>query len=156
MMTARRLSFTIAIAVMLTPFAAAGDDVADVLAADDRIVELFNAMNADELESRLVENFVSYGGFSPILTDGRAAFLQGVRGGPSIFESSRVAPAEERRVRINGNTAIVAATWVQTWKPVDGPWMTTFFHNMSTFVKVGGQWKLAMNMTRPIPSGNQP
>ena len=152
----RRVGTMMLMGLMLMPLAAYSDDAADVLAADDRIVALFNASDADGLTSMVVENFISYVGGSPILTDGRDAFVQGVRQGPTFNESSEVAVLGDRTVRINGSTAVIAGVWGQFWKPIDGPWRNAFFNNISTWVKIRGEWKLAMNMTRPIPNGTGP
>ncbi len=142
--------------LMLMPLAAYSDDIADVLAADARAVALFNAGDADGLSAMMVENFISYGGASPFLIDGREAMLRGFRQGLNFNEFSKVVVSGNRQVRINGSTAVIAGLWEQSWKPIDRPLQSALVNAISTWVKVDGEWQLAMTMERPIPQGSVP
>ncbi len=156
-MTIRRVRFgaVVLMGLMLMPLAAYSDDAADVLATEDRAIELFNAGDADGLAPMLAENFSTYPAAAPLVV-GREAFLQGVAEVPTSNESFQIVALADRQVSINGRTAVAAGIWGNFWKPVDGPAQSTFFNSVSTYVKIGNEWKLAFNMTRTLPHGSVP
>ncbi len=151
-----RVGAVVLMGLMLMPLAAYSDDVADVNAALDRVVALFNAGDGDGLGAMLTENYIGLVGNSPIITDGRDAVVQGMRPGPTSNESTQVVIFGDRHVRVNGRTAVAAGTWGQFWKPMDGPSQSAFLNFIYTWVKIGREWKVASLMIRTIPHGSVP
>jgi ketosteroid isomerase-like protein len=141
---------------MLMPLAAYSDDAADVNAALGQLNELGNAGDAIGFGTVLTESFIGYAGAFPFVIDGRDAFVEGIRQGVESNESSQWVISEDRQVRINGRTAVVAYTAGLRFKPIDGPWQSTFINAVTTWVKSGRDWKLAAYMNRPIPHGSVP
>jgi ketosteroid isomerase-like protein len=151
-----RVGAVVLMGLMLMPLAAHSDDAADVNAAMDRMVELVNAGDFDGIAGLMTENFVSYAGNSPFVADGRDGFVEALRQGDAANESSQFVIFGDRVVRITGRTAVVAYMAGNFWKPIDGPSQSEYLNGITTWVKVGREWKCISFMARLIPHGSAP
>ncbi len=150
-----RVEAVVLIALMLMPLAAYSDDAADVLAAEDRGIAALNANDVDGVAAVVAENFIMWAVNLPTVLE-RDVFIQNLRQGNTNNASSQFVLFGDRQVRINGRTAVTLGTWGNFWKPVDGPAESTAFNSVSTWVKIGRDWKLASWMSRTVPHGSSP
>jgi hypothetical protein len=88
---------------------------------------------------------------------GKAEIMQGVRSAPPRNEGDPVTTysAEDVRINLYGNAAVVAFRLVAVTRAGDGKESVMKFHNTGTFVKRKGEWRAVAWQATRIPDGDR-
>jgi ketosteroid isomerase-like protein len=114
------------------------EDIAPIVAADERRRAIMNANDADSLGALLSEDLVYI--HSNGLVDGKQSYIDRVRAGPGRYRNLTV---KDFRVRRNGSTAICDGEVRFEHGVPGGKTIVVHAHFLAIWRDEGGTWRLA-------------
>ena len=154
----RLLIFLAAIALLCVPQYAAGDDLADLKAANQKLIEAWRNLDAEGISSSVSPGIVAYypDAAFPAVAPMEVSFAQNVEGMKRMFGNLDFYNMTyyNPQFRVFGNTGLAWGHVTISSKQKEQPANTQFLRFTLTWVKSDGKWLLAMTHYSAIPAGD--
>ena len=155
----RRILISLSVmALLFVPQFAAADDLADLKAANQKLIEAWGTLDAEGISRSVSPGIVAYypDAAFPAVAPMEVSFAQNVEGMKSMFGNLDYYTMTyyNPQFRVFGNTGLAWGHVTISSKPKGQPANTQFLRFTLTWIKSDGKWLLAMTHYSAIPTGD--